>query len=431
MAEQVIKVPDIGDYTDVPVIDVYISEGDEISKEDPLIALESAKAVMDVPSPYSGKILEVLIKEGDTVSKGDSIARMEIAQQKQPGEDEAEQQEEPAAEKAPEQQEEPGDAAEEDTQKQKPEPPKEEVPVNRQEPGGTYHAAPSVRQFARRVGIQLKDVKASGPKGRMLREDVESLIHEVVTSSASGPNSAFPSVPSEDFSVYGPVEEQELSRIQKIAGPHLHASWVNIPHVTHYDEADVTELEAFRRQLRDQGEKHSILSFVIPAVSAALKEFPQFNSSLLPAGDRIILKRYYHLGIAVDTPQGLVVPVIRDADKKTVRELTEELKAVSQRAREGKLKLDDIKGGSFSISSLGGIGGTGFTPIVNAPETAILGLSAMEQKPKWDEQKQAFVPRLILPFSVSYDHRVIDGAAGARFARYFASLMEDIRRVLL
>ncbi len=422
MAKITIEVPDIGEFTDVPVIDVYIKAGDEISPDDALISLESAKAVMDVPSTEGGTVLEVVVKEGDKVSQGDKIAVIEAA------ETEKAQEEEPEDEEKPEETEEPAEQKEKPVEKEE-KPSEKEVPVNRQEPGAVHHATPSTRQFARRVGVDLSSVKGTGEKGRILTEDVETYIKASLKSG--GGAFSLPAIPEADFSSFGPVEEHELTRIQKISGPHIHKSWVGVPHVTQYDEADVTELEEFRRSLRDQGEKHSILSFVIPAVVRALKEFPDFNASLHSSGERVIRKKYYHIGIAVDTPQGLVVPVLKDADTKSIGEITGSLRELSDRAREGKLKPSDIQGGSFSISSLGGIGGTGFTPIINVPEAAILGLSRIEKKPRWDEARQAFVPRLVLPFSVSYDHRVIDGASGARFAVYLGSLLSDIRRVLL
>lgn len=417
MAKITLEVPDIGDFTDVPVIDVYIQQGDEISADDPLISLESAKAVMDVPASQGGTVLEVLVKEGDTVSQGDKIAVIEAQEQQsetaQQPEEKAQEEEEPETSPEPESPEEP-----------KP----REVPVNRQPAGSVMHASPSTRQFARRVGVDLSKVAGTGVKGRILTEDVEQYVKQTMEA---GPAAALPQVPEIDFSQFGEIEQQELTRIQKISGPHIHRSWNGIPHVTHYEQADVTELESFRRKLKEQGEKHSILSFVIPAVIRALKEYPEFNSSLHRSGEGIIKKHYWNIGIAVDTPQGLVVPVLKHADQLSIGEITRQLGELSGRAREGKMKPDDIQGGSFSISSLGGIGGVGFTPIINAPEAAILGLSKIETQPKWDEEKQNFVPRQMLPFSISYDHRIIDGAMGARFAAYLSMLLGDIRRVML
>lgn len=444
MAKQTIPVPDIGGFTDVPVIDVYISPGDEVTEGDALMALESSKAVMDVPSPQTGVITEVLLKEGDTVSEGDGIAVIEVSDQSEEASQEQseEKRDEPSASNGqPEEEGQPvEDQPVEDSSKDSKDPKepkqsamrqKEEPSANLQQPGGVYHATPATRQFARRVGVDISQVTGTGPKGRILTKDVEQYIHQVIESGGFPAGGKAPDIPREDYSAYGSVEEQELSRIKKISGPLLHASWSAIPHVTHFETADVTELEEFRSSLKEQGEGHSIISFVIPAVIQALREFPSFNASLDSSGKKIILKHYYHIGIAVDTPQGLVVPIIHDADKKTIRELTESLKDISSRAREGKLSGRDIQGGSFSISSLGGIGGTGFTPIINAPETAILGLSTMEKRPVWNEKQQTFLPRRILPFSISYDHRAIDGAEAARFARYLRSLLEDIRRILL
>jgi len=436
MAKKTIPVPDIGGFTDVPVIDVYISSGDEITEGDALIALESSKAVMDVPAPFGGRVAEVLLKEGDTVSEGDGIAVLETAEDPEKSREAPKSTSEISGESASGQKEAsseeeiPSEESADEKTGQAPPSGSQQVPANLQEPGGVYHATPAVRQFARRVGVDISQVTGTGPKGRILPEDVEGYIHRAL-QAGGGRQTEIPEIPQEDYTSYGPVEKQELSRIKKISGPFLQASWRAIPHVTHFDEADVTELEGFRASLKQQGESHSILSFIIPAVIQALKEFPSFNASLDPSGESIILKRYYHIGIAVDTPQGLVVPVLRDADKLSVRDLTHTLRDVSSRAREGKLGPKDLQGGSFSISSLGGIGGTGFTPIIKAPETAILGVSAMKKQPVWNEEAQEFTPRLIMPFSVTYDHRAIDGAEAARFTRHLSALLEDFRRVLL
>ena len=314
-------------------------------------------------------------------------------------------------------------------------------PVNRQSMGGKSHATPSLRAFARELGVDLAGLEGSGPKGRILREDVTSVVKKVMsgdsgsTSSYGGSGGVFslPPIPSADFSVFGDVETEKLSRIKKISGPHLHRNWIGIPHVTQFEEADITDMEAFRKNLNQENVKSGIklspLVLVIKATVHALKKFPNFNSSLSPDGASLIIKKYFHIGIAVDTPEGLIVPVIKNADTKGIYEIAEELNDLSLRARDGKLKGDEMKGGSFSISSLGGIGGTYFTPIVNSPEVAILGLSRNFMKPVWNGE--SFEPRLILPFSVSYDHRAVDGADGARFAVYLASLLGDMRRILL
>ncbi len=437
MAKKTIEVPDIGDFTDVPVIDVHIAVGDQLQHEDSLISLESAKAVMDIPSPVSGEVLEVLIQEGDKVSQGTPIAVVEAASdEQQAGDAGSDHAEDADAGAPPEDEPEADHGADRIEQEELPhETPEKtpEVPVNKQEPASQYHATPSARQFARRIGVDLSQVAGSGPHGRILTTDIEAAAKQIIeTRNAPAGGAGLPPVKEYDFSSFGPTEERELTRIQKISGPHIHASWMGVPHVTHYDEADVTDLEAFRVKLnKETDEKHSILSLVIPAVVYVLKKYPDFNASLHHSGEKIIQKRYYHIGIAVDTPQGLVVPVIRDADTKGVLHLTAELREISKRARDGKLKPQDLSGGSFSISSLGGIGGVGFTPIINVPEVAILGLSRMQKKPVWDEESGQFIPRLVLPFSVSYDHRVIDGAAGARFARDLGDTLNDIRRILL
>jgi pyruvate dehydrogenase E2 component (dihydrolipoamide acetyltransferase) len=313
------------------------------------------------------------------------------------------------------------------------------APVNAQAMGGRYHATPSVRSFARELGVELSRVTGSGPKGRITREDVSGLVKSVMSGSEDAvPQDSrgftLPPIPTEDFSLYGEIETESLSRIKRISGPHLHRNWVGVPHVTQFEDADITDLEAFRKQVnvenaKSGGPKVSPLIFVIQAAVQALRAFPDFNSSLAPDGSSLIRKKYYHIGIAVDTPGGLVVPVIKNADAKGVFALSEELMDLSFRAREGKLKADEMKGATFSISSLGGIGGTYFTPIVNAPEVAILGLSKSAMKPVWNGEE--FKPRLVLPFSVSYDHRVIDGAQGARFAAYLSGLLSDMRRALL
>ncbi|RKX74396.1 MAG: branched-chain alpha-keto acid dehydrogenase subunit E2 [Spirochaetes bacterium] len=414
MAIVEIKVPDLEGSTDVGVVEVYVNIGDTVENETPLISLESDKAVMDVPSPLSGIIKEIKVSEGDNVNAGDVIALAEViekvTEEIKDVIEEAKPQEEPA----------------------------HQAPENETASEGKYHATPSVRSLARELGVDLGNVKATGPKGRITREDVSSLVKNIMSGSSTGsvPAGPFtlPPIPTADFEAFGDIETEDLSRIKRISGPHLHRNWLGVPHVTQFDDADITDLEAFRKEMnaenaRENGPKISPLIFIIKAVVQALKTYPDFNSSLAVDGTSLIRKKYYNIGIAVDTPGGLVVPVIKDADNKGVLELAEVLADLSFRAREGKLKSNEMKGGTFSISSLGGIGGTYFTPIVNAPEVAILGLSRAAMKPVWDGSE--FKPRLVLPFSLSYDHRVIDGASGARFTSYLSKLLGDMRRALL
>lgn len=433
MAIKQILIPDIGDFEDVPIIDVYIKVGDVIASEGSVVALESEKAVLDVPSPYAGTITKVLLKEGDTVSKGSVVAEIEVAseevEQSPAKETEKEQPAEPKEEPKPEVAEE-VEKPIEVTEKQ------ERITefINEQAPGAVYHATPSLRKYARELGVDLALVKGSGPNGRILHEDVQALVKKALSGIGTA-SASFGKIELEDFSKYGKTERRKLTRIQKISGPHLQKSWQIIPHVTQYDEADVTELEELRRTLKEEMKRSndpvsiSILPFIIKAVVAALKKFPQMNASFDEDSGELILKHYYHIGIAVDTPEGLIVPVLRDADTKSVTDIARELASLSQKARERKLRPEDLSGGSFSISSLGGIGGTAFTPLINPPQVAILGVSRLSKKPVWNSKE--FVARDILPFSVAYDHRVIDGADGVRFTTYLASLLGDLRRVLL
>ncbi len=441
MATEKITVPDFGDVQEITVVDVYIKPGDTVEVEDPLVALESEKAVMDIPSPFAGTITEVKLQEGDTVSSDDLIALLETAAEgEQPrqedGDDTADEQEATDKQEAADEQEAaeadiPAAAARKESDADIT--PEEEA----QEPAGDLHASPSVRSYARELGVDLQALTATGPKGRILKEDVQKYVKQAVKSgpspAAAGAGLQIDQPPLEDFSKYGETEVKALGRIQKISGPHLHRSWVSIPHVTHFDEADITELEKFRKQMNQEVQKDDLkfspLVFVIKAVVATLKQYPLFNCSLDSANNEIIFKYYYHIGIAVDTPDGLVVPVVKDADRKGIKEIAKELGSLSSNARDGKLSIADLQGASFTISSLGGIGGTGFTPIVNAPQVAILGLSRSAMKPVWTGEK--FEPRLTLPFSLSYDHRVIDGAEAARFCRSLGNNIEDLRRALL
>ncbi|QOC22366.1 dihydrolipoyllysine-residue acetyltransferase [Wenzhouxiangella sp. AB-CW3] len=450
--KQEIKVPDIGDFDKVPVIEVLVSVGDEVEKEDSLVTLESDKATMEVPSSESGKVVEVKVAEGDEVGEGDVIAVVEVYESagdaSEGGDedgksgDERRKPETASSPGAPDTHSPParadGNQAVPGWKDDVPPPP---VPFDEmdREPGSLPHASPSVRKLARELGVELSGVSGSGRKGRITEDDLKAHVRQAMesgTATAGGAGGAGLNIaapPQVDFSKFGEVEEEKLSRIKRISGPNLHRNWVSIPHVTQFDEADVTEMEAFRKASKQQAEaagtKMTPLVFLIKAVVAALKEFPHFNASLSNDGEVLIRKKYFHVGVAVDTPNGLVVPVLRDCDQKGLIELAHELTDLSTRARDGKLKGDEMKGGCFSISSLGGIGGTAFTPIINAPELAILGVSRSEMKPVWDGEQ--FQPRLMLPLSLSYDHRVIDGADAARFTRFLAEQLEDLRRLLL
>jgi pyruvate dehydrogenase E2 component (dihydrolipoamide acetyltransferase) len=428
-----VKVPDIGDFSAVPIIEVHVAPGDKVNAEDPLLTLESDKATLDVPAPSAGTVGEILVKVGDEVSEGTpillftsgdgaSVTPPSLVEQQEPAPGPA--QAKPVAEAvgAPL-------AA----------PPAVSAQDGGQAPAGA-HAGPSVRRMARELGVDLSKITASGSKGRISKDDLLSFLKgpaqpAPAAAPAAAQGSGIPEIPAQDFSKFGPVETQALPRIKKVSGPFLHRSWLNIPHVTHNDEADITELDAYRKRLDTaaKNEKNpyrvTLLAFLVKAVVAALKEYPEFNSSLTPEKDAIILKQYYNIGIAVDTPGGLVVPTVKDADRKGIVELSREFMAISAKARDGKLKGDDMAGGTFTISSLGGIGGTSFTPIVNAPEVAILGVVRSAMKPVWNGTE--FVPRNMLPLSVSYDHRVIDGALAARFTRHLCYLLEDDRRLLL
>jgi pyruvate dehydrogenase E2 component (dihydrolipoamide acetyltransferase) len=424
-----VLVPDIGDFKGIPVIEVLVKPGDAVKAEDSLITLESDKATMDVPAPYAGVVKEMKIKLGDKVSEGMPILSIEIAEgtatpaPKPPPAAAAPVVSAPAATKPVPAPVAPLLAA--------------ATPIDA-EGFSLAHASPSVRRFARELGVELGKVKGSGPKQRILKDDIANFVKSALQQPASGTGGAglalgLPAWPQVDFAKFGPVENQPMSRIRKISGPALHRNWVHIPHITQNDEADISELEAFRKQMAEEAQKLGVkltpLALIMKAVVAALKSHPEFNASLAPSGDALILKRYYHIGVAVDTPGGLVVPVIRDVDQKGVLQLAKELADISAKAREGKLGPNDMQGGSFSISSLGGIGGTHFTPIVNAPEVAILGISKSSMKPVWKDGQ--FVPRLMLPLSLSYDHRAVDGAQGARFITQLSATLTDIRRVLL
>jgi pyruvate dehydrogenase E2 component (dihydrolipoamide acetyltransferase) len=425
-----IKVPDIGDYKNIPVIEILVAPGDTVSAEDPLMTLESDKATMEVPAPVAGVVRELKIKIGDKVSEGTLVMTLEAgAAPAAPAKEAAKPAPAPVA-AAPAKVAAPAPPA---PQRAAVAPPP--LPVIDGAAGRLAHAGPSVRRFARELGVDISKVTASGPKSRILREDVQAYVKAALARPAGGSGLGFnlPPMTPVDFSKFGPVETQALSRIKKLSGAFLHRNWLSIPHITQNDEADITELEAFRKSQADEarasGIKFTVLAFLVKAVVVALKEHPHFNASLSPDGESLVIKHYFHVGVAVDTPNGLVVPVIRDADKKGLREIARELGEVSSRMRDGKINPADLQGGCFSISSLGGLGGTHFTPIINAPEVAILGVGKAAMRPVWDGKQ--FVPRLMLPLSLSYDHRVIDGAQGARFIAFLGSVLSDIRRLVL
>ncbi|MBM3375785.1 MAG: dihydrolipoyllysine-residue acetyltransferase [Betaproteobacteria bacterium] len=448
MAQVELRVPDIGDFKEVEVIEVLVKAGDEIGVEQSLITVESDKASMEIPASVAGKLLSLAVKVGDKVGEGSLVGMVEAAGASAGGKTVAGTGDENVAKSfealAP-----PVDAlssssnASPEVQHIKTAPPVDapSSPSN-PSPASLPHASPSVRKFARELGVDLTKVSGSGPKGRITQEDVQKFVKDVMSGAlavgaapkaASGGGAGLDLLPwpQVDFTKFGPVDAKPLSRIKKISGANLHRNWVMIPHVTGNDEADITDLEALRVQLNKENEKAGIkvtmLAFLMKAAVAALKKFPEFNASL--DGDTLVLKQYFHIGFAADTPNGLVVPVIRDVDKKGVLDLAVETSAMAKKARDGKLSPSEMQGGCFSVSSLGGIGGTHFTPIINAPEVAILGVSKSSTKPVWDGK--AFVPRMILPLSLSYDHRVIDGASGARFNAYLVQLLGDFRRIAL
>ncbi len=426
---QEVRVPDVGDVDNVTVAEILVAAGDEVAVDASLIAVESDKASMEVPSPLAGKVIELKVEVGDEVSQDDVILTLEVA--------------ETAAEATP-----PETPAVEETAPAEapaviPAPPKPRStpamaasPVDEKGFARAY-ASPSVRRLARQLGVDLGRVEGTGRKGRIVKDDVRQFIKKALArpQSAAGGVSGFawPEMPEIDYSKFGEIEIQPLNRIRKLSARNLHRSWLHVAHVTQHDEADVTDLEAFRKahdaEARGAGFKLTPVAFQLKAVAATLAAFPTVNSSLDPSGESLILKKYFHIGVAVDTPQGLVVPVIRDVDKKGLFELAEELGATSVRMREGKIRPNDFQGAGFTITSLGGIGGTAFTPVVNTPEVAILGVSRTQKKPVWRDGE--FLPRLMLPLSLSYDHRVIDGAMAARFIVHLSSLLSDLRRLLL
>ena len=461
-----IVVPDIGDFSDVEVIEVMVKEGDEVAAEQSLITVESDKASMEIPCTEAGRIVSLTVKLGDKVSKGSVLGKLEVGAAAPAASAGASAAPATAPVAAPAQTAAPAASAPQAAPAQAAAPAAASTaaaPAAPQAAGAPRapaapaelvdgairplpHASPSVRLLARELGVDLNSVRGTGPKDRILADDVKAFVKNLLTSGAAGGSAAAPAGgtgaalgllpwPKVDFEKFGPVEKKPLSRIKKISGANLHRNWVMIPHVTNHEDADITDLEAFRVQLNAENAKAkspvklTMLAFLVKASVAALKKFPEFNASL--DGETLVFKNYYHIGFAADTPNGLVVPVIKDADQKGVFDIAREMGELAAKAREGKLGPADMQGGTFSISSLGGIGGTYFTPIINAPEVAILGVCRSAKRPVWDEARGEFVPRLILPLSLSWDHRVIDGAAAARFAAYLAQVLADFRRVML
>lgn len=418
-----ISVPDIGDYANVAVIEVAVKVGDTIKKDDSLITLETDKASMEIPAPMGGVIKEMLVKLGDKVSMGSPIAVIEAVSGATASKPQAAQ---PAAAQPA--------AAAQKAAAPAPQVIKAAAPINLPSQSDVY-AGPGVRRYARELGVDLNKVPGSGRKERIIESDVQQFVQQSLNNGGGGSVGGLQIPPAQeiDFTQFGTVEKQPLSRIQKISGSFLHRNWVTIPHVTQFDEADITELERFRKEQKDiadqKGVKLTPVVFLMKAVVAGLRQFPKFNSSLAASNEELIMKKYYHVGVAVDTPNGLVVPVIRNVDQKGLFELAAELGQISKKAREGKLTAAEMQGGCFTISSLGGIGGTAFTPIINAPEIAILGVSKSQMKPVYDGE--IFTPRLMLPLSLSYDHRVVDGADAVRFTSFLVNLLADIRRLLL
>jgi pyruvate dehydrogenase E2 component (dihydrolipoamide acetyltransferase) len=428
-SSQQVVIPDIGDYKGVPVIEVLVKDGDTVVKDAPLLALESDKATMEVPAPEAGVVRNFKLKVGDKVSQGDVVCTIEsagtagadIKPAKAPAEEAAKASVGPAVE----------DQA---TKSAAALPVTDKPPPEAARPGAEIpYAGPATRKFARELGVDLAKVKGTAPRGRIGIEDVQAFVKKQLSAppaAAAAGGAGIPPIPVVDFSQFGEIEKKPLSRIRKLSAAHLHRAWLNIPHVTQNDEADITDVEAFRKSSAEEsGVKLTLLPFIMKAVSKSMQEYPDFNSSLAPDGENLVLKKYCHIGFAADTENGLVVPVVRNVDKKGVVQLAEECGALAKKARDGKLKADEMKGGCFSISSLGGIGGSHFTPIVNAPEVAILGASRAQLKPVWNGKE--FAPRLMLPLSLSYDHRVIDGAYAARFIVHLVKLLSDVRRLAL
>jgi pyruvate dehydrogenase E2 component (dihydrolipoamide acetyltransferase) len=428
-----VRVPDIGNFPEVDVVEVLVKEGDVVKVEDSLVTLESDKATMDIPAPFAGKIKAVRLKAGEKAAEGTLILTMDVEEGVLSAATV------PAPASAPV-----APAPHVAESKPAPQPAQAAAPasvaaaVSAVEAGtGKVHASPSVRAFARELGVDLSLVNGSGPKRRVLKEDVQAFVKAELAkprgAAAGGLSLGLAAMPAVDFSKFGDVEFKALSKIKKISGANLHRNWVAAPHITQFDEADITELEIFRKSMLDeaakQGVKLTLLPFLMKVLVAAMKAFPEFNASLATDGENLVLKKYFNFGFAADTPDGLVVPVIRDVDQKGLLEIARELGELSAKAREKKIAPGEMQGGCFTVSSLGGIGGTYFTPIINLPEVAILGVSRSTMKPVWDGKE--FVPRLMLPLSLSYDHRVIDGALGARFTTFLCNMLGDVRRLLL
>lgn len=425
-----VKVPELGDFSDVPVIEIHVAKGDTVSVDDSLVTLESDKATMDVPSSAAGSVQDILVQIGDLVSTGSSILVLS------PDETSAvpdllEQQEAPAAAAPPAAATPVAAPAPAATPAGAPAPVAGAVAAD----FGQVHASPGVRRLARELDVDLTTLTGTGEKGRITKDDIRAFLRGPAAGAQAAPatGAGIPEVPAPDYASFGPVETVPLSRIKRLSGPFLHRSWLNVPHVTHNDEADITETDKYRKELdttaKAEGYRVTLLAFLIKASVSALRAFPEVNSSLAPDKENLVLKSYYNIGVAVDTPGGLVVPVVKDADRKGIGEISRDLGSLSATAREGKLSPADMSGASFTISSLGGIGGTAFTPIVNAPEVAILGVVRSKMTPVWDGED--FRPRLMLPMSLSYDHRVIDGALAARFTRHLCHSIEDVRRLIL
>ena len=423
--KQTLVVPDLGDFDDVEVIEVHVSAGDTVELEDPLVTLETDKAAMDVPAAFAGTIESVSVKVGDRVAEGSALGVIDAIEAEAIGRSD------PAAETAVRKADIAAPVQQPAAVQQTPRP--QALPAINEAGFSRAHASPSVRKLARELGVNLEQVSGSGPKQRILHDDVKAFVKAILSGQAAGPvGGGLPKTPSVDFSKFGEIDVQPLSRIQKISGPRLQASWINLPHVTQHDQSDITELEARRQTLKGPAKERGIsltpLAFVVKACVVALEEFPKVNSSLSDDGESLVFKKYCHIGFAADTPNGLVVPVIRDANKKDIYEIAAELGELSALARDGKLKAPQLQGASFTISSLGGIGGTAFTPIVNAPEVAILGVSRSSMQPVWNGSE--FEPRLMLPLSLSYDHRVIDGAQAVRFTTFLGKILGDVDGLL-
>ncbi|MCZ6805216.1 MAG: dihydrolipoyllysine-residue acetyltransferase [Proteobacteria bacterium] len=429
-----IKLPDIGDFDTVEVIEIAVNVGDKVEVEDTLLTLESDKATMDIPSPQAGEIKQIKVNIGDKIAKGTPIVGLLTTDAPV-----TEQREEPAKTESNAIEEKKAPPVETKSEQAPVPRPAPKTPASSQLVGQSRsakaHASPSIRRFTRELGIDLGLVYGTGPKGRILKEDVKAFTKSIMSGENLANKGAFatPEIPPVDFSKFGEIEQKPLSRIRRLTGQSLHRSWITVPHVTQFDEADITELEAFRKSklesAKAEGVRLTLVTFLIKAAVVALQKFPEINSSIDPSGDNLIIKKYFHIGVAVNTDNGLVVPVVRDVDKKGLFDIAREITALSNKAREGKISPKNLQGGCFTISSLGGIGGLHFIPIVNAPEVAILGVSRATMKPVYEEGE--FVPRLIMPFALSYDHRVVDGVAGAQFTRFLSTILTDIRHILL